>query len=101
LLAPARKTTISAAYRRTTHVPMALVVKQRRNASFLDRSAEGWPVPERELSMIADRKGRLPQLERRRSVPPVLPVDELASLGHGYLLLIDQENPLSSMVRRP
>lgn len=51
--------------------------------------------------MIADRKGHPPRLERRRFIPPILPLDELATLDHGYLLLIDRENPLSSMVRRP
>lgn len=51
--------------------------------------------------MIAGCKGRPPQGERRRIIPPVLPLDELATLDHGYLLLIDRENPLSSMVRRP
>jgi hypothetical protein len=51
--------------------------------------------------MIADRKGRLPRLERRPFIAPALPMDEFISLGHGYLLLIDRENPLSSMVRRP
>jgi hypothetical protein len=51
--------------------------------------------------MIADCKGRRPRFERRRFTAPILPLDELATLDHGYLLLMDQENPLSSMVRRP
>jgi len=80
---------------------MALVVKQRRKASFLDPSAVDRPVPERELSMIADRMGRWSQPQRSRFTAPAMAPVELGLLDHAYLLLIDRENPLSSMSGRP
>jgi hypothetical protein len=38
-----------------SHVPMALVVMQRRNASFLAEPVE-WAGPEREVDMVAKRR---------------------------------------------
>jgi hypothetical protein len=60
-----------------------------------------WPVPERELSMIAGRKGHLSQPKRIRFTAPAMAPVEPELLGHAYLMLIDRENPLSSTKRRP
>lgn len=59
---------------------------------------------ERELSMIADRKGLLPQKKIVLRPADVAdgdrPQSDYSAVGRAYLLLIDRENPLSSLRRR-
>ncbi|WP_162913247.1 hypothetical protein [Rhodospirillaceae bacterium SYSU D60014] len=50
--------------------------------------------------MIADRKGHLPHSKVLQFADRVCPRGDYCVVGRAYLLLIDRENPLSSLSGR-
>jgi hypothetical protein len=78
--------------RRTTHVPLALVVYATTVRVLF--GAAGLPAgPEREVTMIANRMRPLPH--NRNELMASVTHRGRPFVGRSYLLLIDRENPLS------